>query len=69
MFKLFFIYNFIQWVFEIQQFLLIIKKYLLYLLSNILIWKKSVCEFIYDFFNLYKVFVKYVKVIMYMYIY
>lgn len=68
MFKLFFIYNFIQWVFEIQQFLLIIRKYLLYLLSN-MIWKKSVCEFIYDFFNLYKVFVKYVKVIMYMYIY
>lgn len=34
-----------------------------------MIWKKSACEFIHDFFNLYKVFAKYVKVIMHMHIY
>lgn len=33
-----------------------------------MIWKKSACEFIHDFFNLYKVFAKYVKVIMHMHI-
>lgn len=68
MFKPFFIHNLIQWAFETQQFLLIIKKYLSYLSSN-MIQKKSACEFIHDFFNLYKVFAKYVKVIMHMHIY
>lgn len=34
-----------------------------------MIWKKSACEFIHDFFNLYKVFAKYVKVIMHMHFY
>lgn len=34
-----------------------------------MIWKKSACEFIHDFFNLYKVFAKYVEVIMHMHIY